>query len=383
MCNAVFAQPHTKKRGKVTTYYANRVKASAGRVMDFKKQGSWRYWNDSGQLEKIICYSNDLKNGTYAEFYIGGDTCVFGTYFNDKKSGIWNAWYKNGKRQYIEYYENGLKQGTWRTYPELSEAGDSLPSTIVNYENGKRQGLRFVYKQGKIREEVNYVGDRVEGSCKKWDSNGLLAVSENYLDGKLDGLCKYYAYEKCIKEVTYVVGRINGTSVEYDLLGHKFRISWYNQDIIDSTFNFHTNGALAMARYYKYYPGFANTEEFSDYSEWDSQGHLLLKGTYHFESRDKEWLTFYPDKKIKSTSNYSGGKLGLYRKWYPNGKLMIEIVCNQNGAVVKPPMVWDLKGKLIEIGSKTYLEIVESSQPGETYNPPPKNIENRTNRTSD
>lgn len=84
MCNAVFAQPHTKKRGKVTTYYANRVKASAGRVMDFKKQGSWRYWNDSGQLEKIICYSNDLKNGTYAEFYIGGDTSVFGTYFNDK-----------------------------------------------------------------------------------------------------------------------------------------------------------------------------------------------------------------------------------------------------------------------------------------------------------
>jgi TonB family protein len=421
----------TKKRGKVTAEYSNGKKESSGKVKNYKKQGVWKYWSENGVLTKTETYKDDVKQGLYTEFYADGKKSVEGNYLNGRKDGTWNSWYSdgklssklnydgtyaeqntkeglqqwwfengqlreqsnyvnhqlvsratwynNGKKKSVEYYKNKLPNGTWRTYPAPSESTDTLPSKIANYADGKREGIQLGYYHGRLSEEIFYEDDKLNGTFQKWDTKGQLGVYENYVDGKLDGLCKYYNYGKCIREVTYVKGKKHGEEKEYDANGELYRISWYKMSIIDSSYNYHKNGKLAISRTYKYYPGFVYTEEFSVYTEWDENGVLLLRGTYHFEKKDKEWTTFYADGKVKSVTPWSNGIIhGTYKKWYANGKPMIELEC-ETSSVVAQPKVWDEKGKVIKPGTKAYNEIVDSSKPGEIYNDPKQYRNNRTN----
>ncbi len=423
----------TKKRGKVTTEYASGVKESSGKVKNYKKQGVWKYWSEFGVLTKTVTWKDDAKQGLYTEYYPDGKKSLEGNYLNDRKNSSWSSWYtdgkmssllnydganlslkgdvfyglqqwwyengqrreqsnyekngqpvyretwyNNGKRRAIEKYENGKPDGTWRKYPEPGESRDTLPSSIDNYSNGKREGVHLGYMNGRLSEEIYYKDDQLDGTYKKWDQNSQLGVSENYVNVKRDGLCRYFNYGKCIREVMYEEGRINGEEKEYDSRGELFRISWYKKGIIDSAYNYHKNGRRAISRTYKYYPGIRVTEEFSEYTEWDSAGILLLRGTYHFERKDKDWTTYYANGNIKSITPWAAGRIkGVYKKWYANGKKMIEMECE--GIIVSSqPKVWDEKGKPIKAGTKSYNDIVESSMPGEIYNNPKFYKENRT-----
>ncbi len=422
----------TKKRGKVTTEYASGVKESSGKVKNYKKQGVWKYWSEFGVLTKTITWKDDVKQGLYTEYYPDGKKSLEGNYLNDRKNSSWyswytdgkmasmlnydgtnlsskgdvfyglqqwwyengqlreqsnyenglpvyrETWYNNGKRRAIEKYENGKPDGTWRKYPEPGESRDTLPSSIDNYSNGRREGVHLGYMNGRLSEEIFYKDDQLDGTYKKWDQNSQLGVSENYVNGKRDGLCRYFNYGKCIREVMYEEGRINGEEKEYDSRGELFRNSWYKKGIIDSAYNYHKNGRLAISRTYKYYPGFRYTEEFSEYTEWDTAGVMLLRGTYHFENKDKDWTTYYANGKVKSVTPYAGGRVkGIYRKWYSTGKKMLEMECDGN-FVVGPPKVWDEKGKEIKSGTKRYEEIVDGNKPGEIYNDPKRYKGNRT-----
>ncbi len=366
-----FAQSITKKRGRVTTKHLNGNKESSGKVKNYKKQGLWKYWDENGKLQKTITYRDDKKNGLYTEYYEDGNKSQEGNYVNDLKDSEWKSWYKgniysslnqygngkkhgvqkywynngqlmqqqnfdddklvydwkwfdNGRPHSFEYYENGLKDGTFRTYADPRESSDTLPISVDNYSNGKREGLHSAYYHGKLSEEIFYKDDKLDGTFKKWDTNGMLGISENYVKGNRDGLCKYFNHGKCIREVIYSNGKINGTEKEFEESGMMFRVSWYTKGQVDSTHNFHPNGQISISRNYKYYPGFVKTEEFSTYTEWDSEGHLLLRGTYHFEMKDKDWTTYYTDGKIKSITPYAAGKIkGVYKKYYPNGKYFL------------------------------------------------------------
>lgn len=395
------------------------------------KQGVWKYWSETGVLTKTITWKDDQQNGLYTEYYADGKKSVEGNFLGGGKEGTWYSWYSdgkvssklnykyakcddadcydgiqqywyengqlreqtnyvnyrlvyrekwyaNGKRRLIENYKDGLPEGTWRKYPEPSESKDTLPAFVDNYVKGKREGVHLGYSRGRLSEEFYYKDDKLEGTYKKWDQNSQLGVSENYVNGKLDGLCRYFNYGKCIREATYEKGRINGEEKEYDGRGELYRISWYKKGTIDSSYNYHKNGKISISRTYKYYPGFVKTEEFSEYTEWDSSGVLLLRGTYHFEMKDKDWTTYYANGKVKSITPYSAGTIkGIYKKWHPNGKKMIEMECD-GSYVVTPPKVWDEKGKAIKEGTKAYNEIVDSSKPGEIYNDPKHYRRNRT-----
>ncbi|HET6989950.1 MAG TPA: TonB family protein, partial [Bacteroidia bacterium] len=322
-------------------------------------------------------YGNGKKNGVQKFWYPNGQLQTQQNYDADVLVYEWK-WFENGRPKQLSYYKNGLPDGTWRTYADPAMTSDTLPVSIDNYSNGMKNGLHSGYSHGKLSEEIFYKDDKLDGTYKKWDTNGMLGISENYVNGNREGLCKYFNHGKCIREANYSKGKMDGAEKEYDDGGKLFRISWYNQGRVDSTSNYFPNGQKSVSRIYKYYPGFVKTEEFSDYTEWDAQGHLLLKGTYHFEEKEKTWTTYYPGEKIKSITPYSNGKIsGVYKKWYANGKELIEMECEGN-EVTTAPKVWDEKGKPIKAGTKQYQEIVDSSKPGEIYNDPKKYKENRT-----
>ncbi|MCU0434913.1 MAG: hypothetical protein MUC87_15765 [Bacteroidia bacterium] len=58
-----------KKNGKVKTTHANGTKASQGKVKNYQKQGTWKYWNEKGVFVKAATYKNDVLNGEYVETF--------------------------------------------------------------------------------------------------------------------------------------------------------------------------------------------------------------------------------------------------------------------------------------------------------------------------
>jgi TonB family protein len=421
----VFSQTINKKKGKVTIKYVDGNKQASGKVKNFQKQGTWKYWNEAGKLEKTIVYKDDKKNGKFVFYYDNGDKAEEGNYVIDKKDGEWKNWYKgniiseeshfdagkrtgirknwyingqlmeqgeydndvivydwtwfdNGKPKEVKSYKNGLADGTWRIYADPKESNDTLPMSIDNYSNGMKNGLHSAYKNGKLTEEINFKNDKLDGAYNKYNANGMFIFSENYADGNLDGQCRYFEQGKCVKEITFSNGKAIGTEKEFDLEGKVVAMSWYALGRLDSTHHFHPNGQLSISRNYQYFPGFVKTEQFSDYKEFDPQGHLLLSGRYHFESRINDWTTYYPTGKTKSITPYVDGNIkGVYKKWYANGKELLEMKCVGNAATAAPK-VWDENGKVVKEGTKQYQEIVDSTKPGEIYNDPRKYIENRT-----
>lgn len=424
----VFAQEVTKKKGKFTTYHANGTKEASGKVKNYKKQGTWKYWNNEGKLEKTIVFKDDHFHGLYTGYFSDGSISTQGNYVNNLKDGTWNSyynggkkasalnyanglrnglqehwyengqlrertsytnevmnykytWYFNGKPRAVETYKNGLPEGTWRTYPDPSESRDSLPSSVDEYAGGLRNGVHLAYANGFRTEEVYYKNGVLDGTLKKWDQTGNLGVSENYVKGLRDGLCKYYDHGKLIREVEYSKGKINGTEKEYYYGNNLTKQSWFKNGILDSAYTYFPNGKTESTRIYKYYPGFVKTEEYSLFTQYDEKGKKLIQGEYHFEMKDRYWVTYYPDGKMKSQTPYSNGKItGVYKKWYANGKPLIEMECN-GSAVVAQPKVWDDKGKAIKSGTKAYDELVESSKPGEVYNDPSRYKVDRTSQS--
>ncbi len=421
----MFAQEITKKKGKVTVQYPDGKKEASGKVKNYKKQGTWKYWDHSGKLQKTVTYKDDVMSGLYTEFHNDGTKSLEGNYVNGKKSGTWRSWYIGGKRAYemnykdgeqegvqqwwfdngqlreqtsytdgkidyrwtwyfsgrkkaVEYYRNGLAEGTWRTYPDPSETRDTLPQTIDNFSGGKRNGVHLAYNYGRLSEEIMYKNDKLHGSYKKWDFTGSIGVSENYENGLRHGECKYYNNSRLVRELVYVNGKKHGKEIEYDGRGEQSRVTWYSHDMADSLRKYHPNGELAVSRVYAYYAGTGHAEEVSTYTEWDPAGVKLLTGKYHFETKEGDWTTFYPNGKVKSVTPYRGGKIeGVYRKWYASGKLLIELHCDGN-TVMTPPKVWDIHGRPLKPGTTAYEEIVDSSKPGEVYNDPSGYRPNRT-----
>lgn len=72
--------------------------------------GELRMYSDEGKLTTIYTYSNDEKNGPYAEYDPEtGNILLSGQYKNGEKDGEWIR-YNNGKKAGTDIYVNGEKQ---------------------------------------------------------------------------------------------------------------------------------------------------------------------------------------------------------------------------------------------------------------------------------
>lgn len=63
-------------------YYANGRKHQEGCLVNTKKEGAWKEYNELGWLRFEFNYKNDVKNGGYKVFFENGNINATGTYLN-------------------------------------------------------------------------------------------------------------------------------------------------------------------------------------------------------------------------------------------------------------------------------------------------------------
>ena len=78
------------------SFYPNDSLKSQKKYIRGMKEGNWIYYNDSGQLNLSINFSNDVLEGNYIEYYESGKILLKGNFKNGLKDGEWHTFDENG-----------------------------------------------------------------------------------------------------------------------------------------------------------------------------------------------------------------------------------------------------------------------------------------------
>lgn len=145
-------------------------------------------------MESIGNYSNGKKEGLWKEYYESGELEGSGKYAKELMVGQCKGYYKSGKlkhiidhyensRSYIEYYENGNKssESVMRTKdkkygsklddPFKQYYGNGNLKIVANFDYGTQDGIYKSYDEsGNLEQEFDY--DLVKGTKYLLESDG-------------------------------------------------------------------------------------------------------------------------------------------------------------------------------------------------------------------
>lgn len=83
--------------GLVKVYYPDTgATAEETNYQNGQKQGSARRFFPSGQLQSETSYSNDLPDGVFVAYFVNGQKQTEGLFIHGLKSGTWRIWDEQG-----------------------------------------------------------------------------------------------------------------------------------------------------------------------------------------------------------------------------------------------------------------------------------------------
>ena len=146
--------------------------------------------------------------------------------------------------------QNGQKMGTWIEY----YSGTYLPKKIVNYENGKKNGIFVeIDKTGSITKKAEYKDDVLDGQMSEWYRGGRLSKMHTYKNGQLEGQ-QVICYEQGgnLEVSHYKEGQRDGVTTWFDEKGNKkMTIEYKNGQFEGKQETFYPDGSLKTQADYK------------------------------------------------------------------------------------------------------------------------------------
>jgi antitoxin component YwqK of YwqJK toxin-antitoxin module len=260
-----------------------------------EKHGSFKEYNEDGDLESIKTYANDEKNGYWKDTKYNGDI-EEGYYTNGKRSGHWK-FFEDGNLEQEGPYFNGKKHGEWKFYgtniyskkTRLNRKGqynngqqngkwvyynkDGNQNEYSIYENGNKvknvkDGIHFNYNTSRsfvfIDSEKHYKNNRLVKTIKYVFKNNdvntnTIVDKETWINGKLvskaskpkERFYRVYVKNKCRQKISVA---IRGITLENDVWESK---GWWNIASGEESYVFDTkNGIIyyyAESRSFKWY----------------------------------------------------------------------------------------------------------------------------------
>lgn len=175
-----------------------------GRLLNNKKHGVFRTYDEFNNISKIQEFYNGLPDGVCLQFAsngalnseenykygkLSGKTVVyrFGgikklieNYSDGKLTGTRTVFYDNGFKQEEANYKAGLRDGITRWYNQ-----SEIITIEYNYREGKLHGpARTNYYSGSLESEGAYENDLETGEWKYFDADGKHIRSVFFKEGK-------------------------------------------------------------------------------------------------------------------------------------------------------------------------------------------------------
>ena len=221
-----------------------------GMVINNKKEGTFRTYNEKGEL--IVCnnYKNNIrlskglvdslnfKIGEWIYYYENGSVRAKGNYKKDIQEGFWEYFFPDKTLQQQGKFKNGLPEGEWtwwhnnsvvhrkETFKKGKEEGeiieqDSTGKIITKgfYTNGRKEGSWY-YFVNDHKEEGFFVDDLKDGKWKSTYSNGQVLFEGSFINGiPIDQHIFYYKNGKIRETGSYSNGQKDGEWKKYNQLG--------------------------------------------------------------------------------------------------------------------------------------------------------------------
>ena len=112
-----------KSDGSFRLWNENGQIMEQGTYKDGKVWGRWTWWYDNGHKKEEGSWNQNGKFGEWIDWEENGLMNRRETYKDGKLNGFWTKYYDNGKRMSEGTYENGEKVGKWTWYNEDGTIG--------------------------------------------------------------------------------------------------------------------------------------------------------------------------------------------------------------------------------------------------------------------
>ena len=310
-----------------------------GNFKDGEKDGEWKYFYYTGDLEKISHYKNDKLEGSYLYYYYNGTVNVKGQYKNDKKDSLWEWFTNKGTPDMLGNFVEDLQDGEWNYWYPTGEK-----SYIAYFDRGLKTGeWTYWYKDGTVFKKGNFSNDLKDGPWKTWYEDGTLLMDGKYIEGKEEGVwLNYWENENLKNKATFKAGELNGSWKSYFPDGKIMIDGKYKNNFKTSRWTeFFSNGMTKKVMTYKVveHKPVMNYGVTKDHKITESVRHgkyqsyslkdfkLTEEGSYFKNKKHAQWKAYYPGGLIVAVeTNYNKGELdGPMKEFTRRGEITTEI----------------------------------------------------------
>jgi len=333
-------------------YYTNGTLSSEGYLRNNKPDGYWKTYSDKG----VLITEGNRKNyelDSLWKFYNDSSKLYMTIYYkNGKKNGIKTTYNEIGKME--ENYKDDIKEGF-----SISYYGDTLIRKIVNFVNGKENGLSkefskegliislVEYKYGFVvgREYINRynTNGKKHGVWKTFYSNDVVKYEENYKNGLKDGFFKTFDMEGNLLLIKKYIDDILQED-DPDVVKLDIKIDYYESGNIKTVGSYKNNIPEGVRREYRIDGTIESAKIFRNgnitgegivdekgykqgkWKEYYETGELKAEGTYKNNEKTGLWKWYYINGKLEQTGNYEEAEKpnGEWKWYFENGKVFIE-----------------------------------------------------------
>ncbi|MGB0975905.1 MAG: toxin-antitoxin system YwqK family antitoxin [Prolixibacteraceae bacterium] len=139
----------------VSFYDTLGVKATTGRYVQKKKDGTWKVYESGRLLIATLQFKKNVLDGVARTYYNNGSIKSVAQWKEGKLSGNKFEYYKGGEIRSRSQYKDGIEFGIHR---ELYR--DEKVRFEGNIENGLKQGIwRYYDPKGNLKCELHYIDD--------------------------------------------------------------------------------------------------------------------------------------------------------------------------------------------------------------------------------
>ncbi len=274
------------------------------------KQGTWKEFYPSGVLKNEANYSDDKINGYLKEYSGSGSLINTTKYINGviqlnapelAKLDVRTEYFEGGMVKFTGTYKDGVSEGIHREFSPEGKVlnakvyvggvltGEGILDTI-----GRQQGVwKEYHPNGQIKSQGEYVNSKRIGEWVFYHPNGKVEQKGKYdKKGKAQGVWKWF-YES----------------------GNLLREENYRNDLQDGTMTEYADDGKVITK--------------GEYVDGQKEGAWVLElqeyrdeGSYKGDRRDGPWKHYYTDNgKLRFAGKFiDGAPDGMQVFYYPNGK---------------------------------------------------------------
>gem|GEM_PF-894348 len=282
---------------------------------DATRFGSWVYFYDNGYKQAEGLYNAEgLKEGEWRYYYYTGELNEITNYKNGEYNGLYETYSTNGQVTSRIFLVDSKIQGSVESF---NEVGNLLYEK--NVVDNKQDGLTKTYNlDGSLDTKLQYKAGNLEGEQILYYSTGAVMKKLFYKDNQLEGAFTIYHENGKIKKTgKYSLGNAVGVWIEYYDNGQVLDSGAYNSQgaLAGKWVIYHKNGKLKQISTYD-----VKGKKLGDQKEYDVDG--ILHGSYVYSDNKLTSYTMYDKKGAVVSSGKEKGGVLIYKAYYPDGKTL-------------------------------------------------------------